>query len=106
MIAVDLPDGFPCPLRTVTGLDCPLCGATRATAALLRADVGAALDFNALYVLALPVLAIVAVSWLVRRRGPAPLQSPIATRVLLAVALAYAVVRNLPFAPFDYLGTS
>ncbi|HVL65207.1 MAG TPA: DUF2752 domain-containing protein, partial [Actinomycetota bacterium] len=37
MLAVEL--GLPCPLKATTGIDCPLCGATRATFALLRGDV-------------------------------------------------------------------
>ncbi|HEX7169173.1 MAG TPA: DUF2752 domain-containing protein [Acidimicrobiales bacterium] len=109
-LAVDIPTGIPCPLRTLTGLDCPLCGATRATFALLRGDVAAALDFNALYVIALPVLAAVAAVWVVQRRKgrplTSPLASPLAPRLLIGGALAYTIVRNLPFEPFAYLGTT
>lgn len=99
------PIGLPCPLKAMTGLDCPLCGATRATFALLRGDLGTALDFNALYVVLVPVVVVVAGLWLMRRRTPAVLQwrgFPVAA---LVVAVAYMAVRNLPFAPFDYLGT-
>ena len=39
--------GLPCLLRSTTGLNCPLCGATRMAAALLHGDLGAALRFNA-----------------------------------------------------------
>lgn len=104
-IADRLPFGLPCPLRATTGLDCPLCGATRATFALLRGDLGGAFDFNALYVLLLPLAAVVAGWWAWRRELPAPLRSRAFPVVALAVGLAYAVVRNLPFGPFDYLGT-
>ena len=41
----------PCPWRTLTGLDCPFCGATRAAASLAHGDVTAALDHNAFFVL-------------------------------------------------------
>lgn len=96
---------MPCPLNVMTGLDCPLCGATRATFALLRGDIAAAADFNLLYVLLLPVVAVFAVAWIRRRDLPRLVRSPRFPAVALAAAVAYMVVRNLPFAPFDYLGT-
>ena len=99
------PAGLPCPLKTFTGLDCPLCGATRATFALLRGDLGTALDFNALYVLLVPLAVALAALWIARRRTPAVLRWQRFPAAALAVAVAYMVVRNLPFAPFDYLGT-
>jgi hypothetical protein len=45
-----------CPLRSLTGLACPGCGATRAGLALLRADLAAALALNPFLVLALATL--------------------------------------------------
>ncbi|HEX4979093.1 MAG TPA: DUF2752 domain-containing protein [Acidimicrobiales bacterium] len=96
--------GLPCVLKQTTGVDCPLCGATRATFALLRGDVGEALDLNALYVLLLPALLTVAALWLMRRSRPALLSWRRLPSVALAVAVAYMALRNLPFAPFDYLG--
>ncbi len=97
--------GPPCPLRALTGLDCPLCGATRATHALLRADLGTALDFNALYVVLLPVVAVVAAFWFVRGRPPGWTTGAGARRTLAAVGVAFLVVRNLPWEPFARLGT-
>jgi hypothetical protein len=98
--------GVPCPFRTITGLDCPLCGATRATFALLRGDVLTALNFNALYVTALPVVLVIAGFWLVRGARPRWLEDPRVMWGLLAVALAFAVVRNLPISPFAVLGSN
>ncbi len=97
--------GPPCPLKALTGLDCPMCGATRATHQLLRGDLFAALDFNALYVALLPVVAAVVAFWLLRGRRPAWLERRWVTWALVAVAALFAVVRNLPFAPFSALGT-
>ena len=66
--------GPPCPFKVLTGWDCPLCGATRATHQLLHAHVGRALDLNALYLAVLPF-----VVWM-----------------LLAAAVARIVGRELP----------
>jgi hypothetical protein len=38
--------GLPCPLRTVTGVPCPLCGMTTAATGLAAGDPGAALAAN------------------------------------------------------------
>jgi hypothetical protein len=37
---------LPCPLRSVTGVPCPLCGMTTAATALASGDLGAALAAN------------------------------------------------------------
>ena len=96
----------PCPLQALTGLDCPLCGATRATHALLNGQLATALDFNALYVLALPVLGVVMLLWLVRGRVPERLRSGAFLWSVVAVAIAFAIARNLPNTPFSVLGTT
>ena len=96
----------PCPLRAVTGLDCPLCGATRATHALVRGDLVGALDFNALYVALLPAVVVVGLVWLLRGRLPALVRRASAAWVLLSVGVAFAVVRNLPFEPFSVLSSA
>jgi hypothetical protein len=95
--------GPPCPLRVTTGLDCPLCGATRATHALLHGDVARALDFNALYVLALPIAAVLALWWLRTGDLPAVARRRGVVWAAVAVVAVFAVARNLP--PFAVLGT-
>jgi hypothetical protein len=95
-----------CPLRATTGLDCPLCGATRATVALLRGDLLAALDHNALYVLALPVVGVLVLLWLVGRRRPAWSRTPLAVWSLVVVAGAFTVARNVPIDALAVLGSS
>lgn len=97
--------GPPCPLKVLTGLDCPMCGATRATHQLLRGDIVAALDFNALYVVLLPLVAASAAFWVMRGRRPGWLERRWVTWVPVVVAGVFAVLRNLPFVPFSVLGT-
>ncbi len=97
--------GPPCPLRALTGLDCPLCGATRATHALLHGQLVRALDFNALYVAALPVVAALGAWWLVRGELPAWARTRVTTTVVLTVAAAFFVLRNLPVPALAALGS-
>ena len=96
----------PCPLRALTGLDCPLCGATRATHALVHGQLATALDFNALYVVLVPVMLLLGLLWLVRGRVPALVRRASTAWVLLSVGVAFAVVRNLPFEPFSVLSSA
>ena len=50
--------GLPCPLRTVTGVPCPLCGMTTSVEATLRGDVRAAVAANPFGVLAVVVAVV------------------------------------------------
>ncbi|HST47037.1 DUF2752 domain-containing protein [Jatrophihabitans sp.] len=81
-----------CPLHAMTGLWCPFCGSTRAVHALLHADPATAVRDNALFVLALPVLA--GLWWRRRAAGPV-LARPLLWAGVVAV-LAFGVLRNLP----------
>lgn len=97
----------PCLFHRFTGWHCPGCGTTRGIAALLHGDWRAALGYNAF---GLPVLAT-ALLLLVRpwctavrhnRWQPPPL--PRSTGWwLLGIAILYAVLRNLPWPPFNAL---
>lgn len=96
--------GLACPLLTLTGFQCPFCGATRAGGALARGDLGAAWQFNALVVAVVPVLAGCAIAWLVELAGGPALRPPRIVRPLTqsklyvvvgVVAVIFMVVRNL-----------
>ena len=93
----------PCPLRAMTGLDCPLCGATRATHALVRGDVLTALDFNVLYVVVLPLVVLATAWWLFRGQVPGVVRRPSLRWAAVAAAVAFMVIRNLP--PFTVLAS-
>jgi hypothetical protein len=90
----------PCPFRTLTGWWCPGCGLTRATHHLLHGDVLGALRYNALLPIVLGLITLLWVDWYARTTGqrsllPAriPRWAPTAG---IAVAVAFAVLRNLP----------
>lgn len=68
--------GFPCPLRTVTGWDCPLCGGTRLGESLLHGQLGAAFGHNPAVFLLLIVLTGLGVLWLVETAGGPALRPP------------------------------
>lgn len=81
--------GLACPLRALTGIPCPTCFLTRATAASLRGDLSGAIGLHAFG----PLAAAGLVAWSVlaiRRRRLLPLQlKPGPLGVLGASLLAY-----------------
>jgi hypothetical protein len=95
------PGHYPtCPFLAVTGLYCPGCGSLRATHDLLHGDLTGALARNPLAVLAVPYLVLALVTFVMRAMGrPAPRSTSLPAWViwlLLAVVLAFTVLRNLP----------
>ena len=90
-----------CSFHALTGLDCPGCGATRATHELLHGRLLAALHYNALWVLSLPLVAYVTVSESLALAGRRPLPGDLSRQTwfwvfVVAAAIAFFVVRNLP----------
>jgi Protein of unknown function (DUF2752) len=98
-----------CPFKLVTGLDCPGCGGTRAVHDVVTGHLGAALSMNVLAVVALPFLVwglfVSLTAMLGGPRWKAVSLSPAWTRIALVVVVAFWVLRNLPVAPFNWLGT-
>jgi Protein of unknown function (DUF2752) len=85
-----------CPWRSLTGLDCPFCGATRSAASLAHGDVIGALDHNALFVLVILPLALAAwVAWTARAwRGlPGPVIANRTVLALMGLTLGWWVLR-------------
>ncbi|MCW2542150.1 MAG: hypothetical protein JWN95_3875 [Frankiales bacterium] len=93
-----------CPFHALTGLNCPLCGATRATHSLLHGDFGQAWHDNALFLIGLPFLLLAGLQWLgvgrswpdARNRQVRGLVRPALRVAVLIVVLAFTIVRNLP----------
>ncbi len=98
---------FPlCPLKYVSGADCPACGALRAVHSLSRGDVIGAADHNVLFVVALPFLLVGYGLWVAHSLGyrvPQVRLSGRAVTALVAVVVIFGVVRNLPVPGHDFL---
>lgn len=96
----------PCPSRALAGVECPGCGALRATHRLLRGDLAAAFRMNPLLVALAPLLALGLAQeayprlWPRLRTERAP-----ARRVvwLWAIVLGFGALRNVPVEPFTWL---
>jgi hypothetical protein len=95
-----------CPFRALTGAPCPGCGALRATNRLLHADFAAALGYNALLVLMLPVLVyVLALSFgtVIGRDLPRPSLPRWTGYAVLTAVLVFWALRNIPVEPLSAL---
>ena len=93
---------FPlCAFHEVTGLYCPGCGSTRCLHSLLNGDMAAALGYNPLTVLAMPVMAAGILLPTEKRRKWAC--QPATGWTIFIVLIAFGLLRNLPAYPFSLL---
>lgn len=96
-----------CPTKFFLHIDCPGCGSCRMLYALLHGNIRAALHYNAVGLAGVAILGYgyarwtwgrwrnaAVVPWHARRYAP---------HVVLAVVLAWLVVRNIPVEPFTGL---
>ncbi len=95
------PGHYPvCPLLHFTGIYCPGCGGLRSAHAVAHGDLAAAVGANALAVAGFALFAAFVVFWIVRVLRSQPVTVPLRSPhwwVLGALALAFTVVRNLPW---------
>ena len=99
---------FPaCPFHAMTGLNCPGCGLTRGFHALFRGDVFGALHYNLLlpfFAVFFGYLTVSLILYAVKGRGLSfQIFRPWMIYGFLTFALVFAVARNLPFYPFNWL---
>jgi hypothetical protein len=93
---VDLPL---CRFHAMTGLDCPGCGATRATHELLHGRLAAAWRFNALWALLWPVAIYATISEAIALNGGRPLPGDLPRRrwfwlAIITAAVVFFIARN------------
>jgi len=95
-----------CLVKMTTGFDCPGCGGTRAFWFLLHGDLPAAARSHLLAVFAVPFVVYLYLAWaanlVFRRQLPALRVTPRTVSVFLAAWAVFAVLRNLPWAPFSW----
>lgn len=93
----------PCVFHEITGLFCPGCGITRALHALVHFDLWRAFTMNALLIVSLPLLGLMALQGSTQRRlMPAAVQRIVFDgRWWIGALLVFGLVRNLP--GFDWL---
>jgi hypothetical protein len=100
---------FPvCPFYALTGLYCPGCGTLRCLHALLHSDLRAAVDYNVLTVLFVPMLVVawlsVGLAGILGRQHPHDWSAPRWTGVAFGVAFGlFWILRNLPLEPFSWM---
>ncbi|QNP42102.1 DUF2752 domain-containing protein [Lysobacter terrestris] len=90
---------FPsCLFHDITGWYCPGCGITRALHALVHFDLWRAVAMNALVVLSLPLLALMALQGAMQRRWlPSAVQRTVFDgRWWIGALLVFGIARNLP----------
>jgi hypothetical protein len=99
--------GVPCILHATTGLNCPLCGTTRMTAALMQGDFVAAWDFNAPMLFIAPITGILVgyqlMAWMLEsarlvrlpRLRLSSRRERLLTNVLIAGLIVFGVLRTI-----------
>ena len=94
-----------CPLYALTGFYCPGCGSTRCLYSLVHFDLPGAMAMNPLLVISLPFLFLMLLHMAgVRMKALDPLMRLLANpKFWLWVLPGYALLRNLPWAPFTAL---
>ncbi len=88
-----------CAFHSLTGLNCPGCGMTRALYALLHGEWRLALKDNALFVGLLALLGVWCVKSVVRKIRNQPASFTVPPKILwllLVSAVFFGVIRNLP----------
>jgi len=97
-----------CPFRAVLGFDCPGCGSTRAMLRLTHFDLLGAMNYNALCIAGVVLLAWVWVAGVFRALGKnamTPLDHRYASRVTLYVVFVFWALRLTPGPVGEFLAS-
>jgi hypothetical protein len=97
----------PCIFHRFLGIWCPGCGLTRGIYCLLHLSIYEAFGYNFLFMCAAPFIAYDGIIWFLNKGRTQKFKSLIGEKmppwILFAVVLSFAVMRNLPLAPFNLL---
>jgi hypothetical protein len=94
---------LPCAFYEMSGFHCPGCGSTRAAHALVHGRVIAAIGYNPLAAVVVPVIAIRALVLLLRPRPQTRMMSATWVYTIFGLIVAYGILRNIPAWPFTLL---
>lgn len=86
-----------CPVYMLTELKCPGCGTQRALHSLFTGDLASAWHYNAALICFIPILILLGISALTRRRYPrlyASLNSSIVAAICGILLIAWGILRN------------
>jgi len=96
-----------CPTKALFGIDCPGCGGMRMVYSLMHGNIGAAVHYNALSIVAVAMMVWAYGAWVLgllqKRRVRSWQHISWLPKAALPVVLVWFVVRNLPWAPFQAL---
>lgn len=94
-----------CIFHELTNLYCPGCGVQRSFHALLNAQVLSAIDYNLMFILFLPMIIYFIVAFMLDKKYPASsfIYKKKFSMSILVFVISFWVLRNLPFAPFNWL---
>ena len=99
----------PCFFRILTRLECPGCGSARSAYHLLHGNFGTAIDYNILFIAAVPFVAIEGLSRLFSRSENQVLKFRVFNYIrawqVMLIVIIFWVIRNLPVYPFTLLSS-
>lgn len=94
----------PCLFRTLTGLQCPGCGVTRALHQIVHGHFEAAFMLNPLFLISIPFLLIAFLRYsIIVLNGGIPRRNALPPKYIYAIffiVLSFWIFRNTPFYPF------
>jgi Protein of unknown function (DUF2752) len=100
----------PCFFRILTGLECPGCGSARSAYHLLHGNFGTAIDYNILFIAAVPFVAIEGLSRLFYRSENQVLKFRVFNYIkawhVMLVVIIFWIIRNLPVYPLNLLSSN
>jgi hypothetical protein len=94
-----------CFFHELTGLYCPGCGVQRSFHTLLNGHILAAIDYNLLFILFLPLIIYFILAFALGKKHPSScfIYKPVFSFIVVIVVVSFWVLRNIPVIPFSWL---